>query len=155
GHCRLSAGGRAALRRPTRGDRVFGGVPVGELIIRPATRDDAAAIDALLSLHQTGSDPFPRTTDDIRARADRFVVREVDGRVRACAELAPLTARVGEIRSMVVDRDTKQVGVSDRLMAELRTRARTAGYESLCAFTNDARAFIPYNFSIVPHVWLP
>jgi N-acetylglutamate synthase-like GNAT family acetyltransferase len=41
------------------------------------------------------------------------------------------------------------------LVGELRTRARAAGFESLCAFTHDARVFIRHNFSIVPHVWLP
>jgi N-acetylglutamate synthase-like GNAT family acetyltransferase len=29
------------------------------------------------------------------------------------------------------------------------------GFETLCAFTHDARFFVRQNFSIVPHLWVP
>lgn len=134
-------------------DRLEG--PVGDLTIRTATRDDAEAIDALLRAHRADGDPMPRHVDDIRHHAERFIVCDAGDRIVACAELVRLAPRVAEIRSMTVDREARHIGVSDRLMNDLRNRARTSGFESLCAFTDDARAFIQYNFSIVPHVWLP
>ncbi len=44
----------------------------------------------------------PRAGRDPRAMRGRFVVCEVGGAVKACAELAPLSADVAEVRSLVV-----------------------------------------------------
>ncbi len=128
---------------------------MSDVLIRTATPHDAVAIDALVRAHQEEGRLLPRGVDEIRSRATRFVVCEVGGQVKACAELAPLSARVAEIRTLVVAGDFRRVGVAARLAGEIRSRAKAAGFESLCAFTHDARFFIRHNFSIVPHVWLP
>jgi len=47
------------------------------------------------------------------------------------------------------------VGLASRLVRELQSAARQQGFETLCAFTHDARFFVRQNFSIVPHTWLP
>jgi amino-acid N-acetyltransferase len=73
----------------------------------------------------------------------------------ACAELAPLSRRVAEVRSLVVSDSSRRVGLAARLLNELTGRARATGFETLCAFTHDARFFLRQNFSIVPHHWLP
>ena len=39
---------------------------------------------------------------DLERHAARFVVCDVDGELMACAELAPLSATVAEVRSLVV-----------------------------------------------------
>jgi len=93
--------------------------------------------------------------DEIRRRAGRFVVCESAGAIKACAELAPLSSTVAEVRSLVVSRDFRRVGVAARLVGELQQRARAAGFLSLTAFTHDARFFVRQNFSIVPHTWVP
>jgi amino-acid N-acetyltransferase len=84
-----------------------------------------------------------------------FVVCESAGEIKACAELAPLSADVAEVRSLVVAGSFRRAGVAARLVDELRGRARAAGFESLCAFTHDARFFVRQGFSIIPHVWVP
>jgi len=83
------------------------------------------------------------------------VVCELGGHIAACAGLAPLSLRVAVVRSLVVSPDFRRVGVAGRLIGELTTRARAEGFETLCAFTHDARFFVRQNFSIVPHLWLP
>ena len=98
---------------------------------------------------------LPRELREIARHAARFVVADADGRVIGCAELAPLSATLAEVRSLVVARDVRGVGVAARLVGELRVRAEAAGFESLCAFTHDPRLFVRHNFSVVPHVWLP
>jgi N-acetylglutamate synthase-like GNAT family acetyltransferase len=55
----------------------------------------------------------------------------------------------------VVSRHFRRVGLAARLIGELKSRARAAGFETLCAFTHDARFFVRQNFSIVPHLWVP
>jgi len=98
---------------------------------------------------------LPRELDEITRHATRFVVVEANGEIKACAELAPLSPRVAEVRSLVVAQDFRRVGMAARLVDELRRRATAAGFEMLCAFTHDARFFVRQDFSIVPHQWLP
>ena len=125
------------------------------VIQRSATLADADAIHALISSHALEGHLLPRELDEIKRHATRFVVCEANGQIKACAELAPLSARVAEVRSLVVSEDFRRVGMAARVVDELRRRATAAGFEMLCAFTHDARFFVKQDFSIVPHQWLP
>jgi N-acetylglutamate synthase-like GNAT family acetyltransferase len=126
-----------------------------EFTLRRATADDADALHQLISSHLDEGHLLPRSREELSRHASRFVVCDVDGDITACAELAPLSPRTAEVRSLVVSRDFRRVGVAARLVGELQTRARAAGFDTLCAFTHDARFFVRQNFSIVPHTWVP
>jgi amino-acid N-acetyltransferase len=126
-----------------------------DLILRSATAADADALHALISSHLDEGHLLPREITDLRRHASRFVVCDVAGAMKACAELAPLSPAVAEVRSLVVARDFRRVGLAARLVGQMRARARAAGFETLTAFTHDPRFFIRQNFSIVPHVWVP
>ena len=126
-----------------------------ELTMRQASAEDAEALHQLISSHLSEGHLLPRDLDELRRHAGRFVVCDVAGTIKACAELAPLSARVAEVRSLVVARDFRRVGLAARLVGELQRRAKSAGFQILCAFTHDARFFVRQNFSIVPHTWLP
>lgn len=126
-----------------------------DLVLRTATADDADALFALITSHSLEGHLLPRQLDELRRHADRFIVCDVNGEIKACAELAPLSERVAEVRSLVVAEDFRRVGLAARLVGELRRRATADGFEMLCAFTHDARFFVRQDFSIVPHLWLP
>jgi amino-acid N-acetyltransferase len=128
---------------------------VTDVVIRQATPDDAPAIHGLVQTHLAEGHLLPRSIDDLRRHATRFVVCDVAGTLTACAELAPLSPELAEVRSLVVSRDFRRVGLAARLVDELRRRAEQAGFDRMCAFTHDARFFVRQNFSIVPHLWLP
>jgi amino-acid N-acetyltransferase len=123
--------------------------------LRPATSDDANAIDDLLDDHLAEGRLLPRELDEIRAHAHRFVVAVHDGEVVACAELAPLSRTVAEVRSMVVSRQARGLGVGRQIVEELIARATAAGFEKLCAFAHTPAYFVHLGFSIVPHEWVP
>jgi amino-acid N-acetyltransferase len=97
---------------------------------------------------------LPRHLGEIERHAPRFVVATRGRRVVGCAELAPLSAAVGEIRSLVVDDRERGHGVGAALIHELRDRAHREGFEKLCAFTHAPAYFTRMGFSIVPHTWL-
>jgi amino-acid N-acetyltransferase len=128
---------------------------VTDLVIRQATTGDAGALHALIGAHRGEGHLLPRELGEITRHAARFVVCDVEGEIKACAELAPLSSAVAEVRSLVVARDFRRVGLAARLVGEVRRRATAAGFDSLCAFTHDARFFVRQNFSIVPHLWVP
>jgi amino-acid N-acetyltransferase len=128
---------------------------LSDFIMRTATEADAEALHKLVSTHVKEGHLLPRELAEIQRHAARFVVCERGGDIKACGELAPLSSDVAEVRSLVVAGSFRRAGVAARLVEELRTRARTGGFETLCAFTHDARFFARQGFSIVPHVWVP
>jgi N-acetylglutamate synthase-like GNAT family acetyltransferase len=98
---------------------------------------------------------LPRTFDDVVEHAERFVVAEHEDRVIACAELAPLSRTVAEVRSLVVDQKARGNQIGPRLVSELATGAVSRGFATLCAFTHQPSHFVRLGFTIVPHVWVP
>lgn len=123
--------------------------------VRRATRDDVAGIHALIAKYQATGHLLPRAADEIARHADRFVVVIDDGDVAGCAELAPLSGSVAEVRSLVVDEHLSGLGYGRHLVDSLVREARAQGFVSICAFTHDASYFSRLGFSLVPHAWLP
>jgi amino-acid N-acetyltransferase len=149
-------------RRPQRGSRrVHTSTRAAAFAIRTANAADAPAIHALIEAHLAEGRLLPRSLAELTIHASRFVVaveqsdRRSQPRVIGCAELAPLSATVAEVRSLVVDRPARALGIGKRLLAELRRAAAVAGFEQLCAFTHDAGYFVRKGFSIVTHQGVP
>jgi amino-acid N-acetyltransferase len=125
------------------------------MTIRPATADDAPALHALIAAHVEEGHLLPRQLAELERHASRFVVAEKRGRLHACAELAPLSDTTAEVRSLVVSDSFRRMGLAARLVDELRDRANASGFDTLTAFTHDARFFVRQGFSIVPHLSVP
>jgi amino-acid N-acetyltransferase len=150
-------------RRPQRGSgRVHAAVRPATFALRLATPEDAPAIHALIEAHLAEGRLLPRSLAELTIHASRFVVAvellprvSSHPRVVGCAELAPLSPAVAEIRSLVVDQSARSLGVGKRLIAELQRAALREGFDRLCAFTHDAAYFVRKGFSIVPHHWVP
>ena len=129
-----------------------------QIAIRPATAADAPALHALIAAHLEEGRLLPRTLDELGIHAPRFVIAvdtTSDGRVVGCAELAPLSQAVAEVRSLVVSRDARRHGLGIRMVEDLAARARRDGFTRLCAFAHDPAFFVRRGFSIVPHTWVP
>jgi N-acetylglutamate synthase-like GNAT family acetyltransferase len=125
------------------------------ITLQTATAVHTEAIHRLIVSHLAEGHLLPREIGEIAVHAGRFVVALAGDDVVACAELAPLSRSVAEVRSLVVDTDARSSGVGRRIVDELLHRAEVAGYEKLCAFTHTPGYFVRMGFSIVPHVWLP
>jgi amino-acid N-acetyltransferase len=123
--------------------------------IRRATVADAAAVHALITANLAAGHLLPRSLDDVSRRATRFLVVTVRDAVVGCAELAPLSRAVAEVRSLVVDESCRGRGFGSRIVEELNRWAVQEGFSTLCAFTHHPSHFVRLGFSIVPHPWLP
>jgi amino-acid N-acetyltransferase len=123
--------------------------------LRPARTEEAPVLHALITAHLEEGRLLPRDRDELAMHADRFLVAVRRSRIVGCAELAPLSGRVAEVRSLVVDRRARSLGIGHRLVSELQRRARIAGFEQLCVFAHDAAYFARMGFSMVPHTWVP
>jgi len=126
-----------------------------QVAIRAAVADDVDAIHELIAAHVADGRLLPRTREDIAAHSSRFIVAMHGRRVVACADLAPLSRGVAEVRSLVVSDAARSHGIGRRLVQALAARAAASGFETLCAFTHVAGYFVRMGFSIVPHTWLP
>ena len=127
----------------------------GLITLRTAGASEAAAIHGLIVEHLAEGHLLPRERGEIVVHAHRFVVAVRGDEVLACAELAPLSRSVAEVRSLVVSCEVRSLGVGRRLIDELLHRASMAGFDRLCAFTHSPGYFVHLGFSIVPHAWLP
>jgi N-acetylglutamate synthase-like GNAT family acetyltransferase len=125
------------------------------IVIRTASAREADAVYELIDEHLAEGHLLLRQLGEILVHVHRFVVAVQDDEVLACAELAPLSHAVAEVRSMVVTRHARGRGLGQRMVDELLRRANAAGFEKLCAFTHSPGYFVHLGFSIVPHAWLP
>ena len=123
--------------------------------LREATAGDVDAIYQLVADHVASDHLLPRTREEIAGRITRFVVGEADGLVVACAELAPLSATVAEVRSLIVAEHARGMGVGRLILDALVRHAVSNGHQRLCAFTHGPAYFVRLGFSIVPHLWVP
>jgi len=124
-------------------------------LLRQATPDDARAIHELITRHRDEGRLLPRHLGEIAVHTSRFVVAVDEGEVVGCVDLAPLSRTVAEIRSLVVDEGARSSGIGRQLIDAVVSRAKTAGFERVCAFTHAPSYFVQLGFSIVPHDWLP
>jgi amino-acid N-acetyltransferase len=124
------------------------------ITLRGADRSHAAKLHALIVAHREEGRLLPRTLEEVTAHAERFVIAFKGRRMIGCAELAPLSPGVAEVRSLVVDPAARGAGAGTMLVDALRQRGRREGFDRLCAFTHRPAYFIHLGFSIVPHLWL-
>ena len=127
----------------------------GRIVIRTAESSQAPKLYALISANLEEGHLLPRSLSELVVHAGRFAIAVRGKTIVGCAELAPLSAHVAEVRSLAVDGANRARGVGTTLVDELRRRARREGFEKLCAFTHAPGYFIQMGFSIVPHLWVP
>jgi amino-acid N-acetyltransferase len=126
----------------------------GRITLRTADVSDARKLHAIITANLEEGHLLPRTLAELTAHAARFVVAVRARTIVGCAELAPLSPHVAEVRSLAVNSVDRGNGVGVMIVDELRRRARREGFEKLCAFTHAPAYFIHMGFSIVPHSWL-
>src|SRR4029077_6951850 len=122
--------------------------------LRTGDTADAKKLYALIQANLEEGHLLPRTLGELTARANRFVVAVKARRIVGCAELAPLSPHVAEVRSLAVDESARGSRVGVMIVDELRRRARREGFEKRGASTHVPGYFIHMGFSIVPHLWL-
>src|SRR5438876_1048903 len=109
--------------------------PRGRISLRSARDSDGRTLHSLIAANLEEGHLLPRTLPELIVHATRFVVATRGRRIVGCAELAALSPQVAEVRSLAVDGRERGQGVGAMIVDELRRRARSEGFEKLCAFT--------------------
>jgi len=123
--------------------------------LRTASPSDVPAIHRLITDNVDNGHLLPRSIEDVERHVARFVVASIDGAVVGCAELAPLSGKVAEVRSLVVAEAFRGRHIGPDLVSEVATTATATGFSTLCAFTHQPSHFVRMGFTIVPHIWVP
>jgi amino-acid N-acetyltransferase len=127
----------------------------GRLTIKRAGPAHAPVLHALITANLEEGHLLPRALEELEVHAGRFTIVMRGKKVVGCAELAPLSAQVAEVRSLAVDAKERKHGIGTMLVDDLRRRAHEDGYDKLSAFTHAPGYFSQMGFSIVPHLWVP
>jgi amino-acid N-acetyltransferase len=125
------------------------------IALRAGTARDVAALHRLIRTHLDEGRLLPRTRANLAEHASRFVVAARGATLLGCAELAPLSSSVAEVRSLVVAGPARGLGLARRLVDALVRRARLEGFTKVSAFAHDAGFFAHLGFQIVPHSAVP
>jgi len=123
--------------------------------LRTAVPSDAPAIHRLITDNLEVGHLLPRSIEDVERHVARFLVASVDNAVVGCAELAPLSGKVAEVRSLVVAESFRGRHIGPQLVTEVANTATASGFSTLCAFTHEPSHFVRMAFTIVPHIWVP
>src|SRR5262245_57308989 len=124
------------------------------ITLRTAEVREAKKLFELIQANLEEGHLLPRTLGEPKIHANRFDAAGKGRSIGGCAELAPLSPTVAEVRSLAVDARARGLRVGVAIVEELRRRARREGFERLCAFTHAPGYFTNMGFSIVPHTWL-
>ena len=125
------------------------------ITLRTAGPADVTAIHRLISENLEAGHLLPRSIEDLQQHVGRFVVANGGQAIVGCAELAPLSGRVAEVRSLVVDQSYRGRHIGPSMVDHIAQLAVTRGFVTLCAFTHEPSHFVRMRFTIVPHVWVP
>jgi amino-acid N-acetyltransferase len=125
------------------------------VVLRAASSADAPAIHRLIADNLEAGHLLPRSISDVEEHASRFVVAQAGDAVVGCAELAPLSDAVAEVRSLVVDQPFRGRQIGGELVARVAAAGAARHFATLCAFTHEPAHFVRLGFTIVPHIWVP
>ena len=123
--------------------------------LRTAVAADVPAIHRLIVDNLEVGHLLPRSIEDVAEHVSRFVVAFAGDAVVGCAELAPLSRNVAEVRSLVVDEAFRGRHIGPDLVSRLGAIAKEGGFSTICAFTHEPSHFVRMGFTIVPHMWVP
>ena len=123
--------------------------------LRTAVPSDVPVIHRLITDNLEVGHLLPRSIEDVDRHVARFIVATLDDKVVGCAELAPLSGKVAEVRSLVVDESFRGRHIGPDLVTRVASTATASGFSTLCAFTHDPSHFVRMGFTIVPHIWVP
>src|SRR5205814_4764076 len=92
------------------------------ITLRTADARDAKKLFALIQANLEEGHLLPRTLGELTVRANQFVVAVRARKIVGCAELAPLSPHVAEVRSLAVDGSARGSRVGVMIVDELRRR---------------------------------
>ena len=120
-----------------------------DITIRPAAEADIEGILAIVNGYAAQNLMLPRTDGQIRRVLCWFLVADDQGQIIGCGSNVELTPQLTELRSLAVAPEYRSTGLGKRLVEALIARARSDGYDQICALTLSESFFNRCGFATV------
>jgi amino-acid N-acetyltransferase len=111
------------------------------IIVRPGRREDLESVAALIHPHVEHGKLLPRTEDELEELLTGGFVALAGERVVGFATLEVYSAKLAEVRSLVVAEDTAGRGVGKQLVAACVERAHERNILEVMAVTSEEEFF--------------
>lgn len=98
---------------------------------------------------------LPKSLNQVYQNIRDFVVYEAEGQIIGCAALHVLWEDLAEVRSLVVDADSRRKGVGRQLVSLLMKQARELGVPRVFALTYQEDFFLSLGFKAIDKEELP
>ncbi|MBI3971276.1 MAG: N-acetyltransferase [Chloroflexi bacterium] len=129
-----ASGASGANGRAATGDvRVSAAPAVGA--VRPATRADIPAMQALINGFAAQNRMLFRSAEELEEFLDEYHVHEEDGRVLGVCGLHPVAGALAEVRGLAVSEHAAGHGIGRRLVEACVARARALGIAKVYTLT--------------------
>jgi amino-acid N-acetyltransferase len=125
------------------------------LNLRPANLSDFSGITRLVELHAREGQILPRSEAAIRESIATWFVVEDGKSILACGSLLNYTAKLAEVRSLVVDDQVKRNGLGTSVVEALIDSAKDQGISTIFALTRIIPFFEKVGFTTVDKQWFP
>jgi amino-acid N-acetyltransferase len=109
--------------------------------VQPATADDIARLGEFLSPFITQGRLLPRTQDELEDLAQDGFLAIANGRIVGFAALEIYSPKLGEIRSLAVDREHQRLGIGRALVEACIARAKERRIFEIMAITSSEEFF--------------
>ena len=125
-------------------------------VARKANVGDVEAIATLVNGFAAEDIMLPRTAEQVLAALDDYVVvRDVRGRVLACAALREYSPSLAELVSVAVSRDAHGRGLGSVVVAAVERLATKRGFDSVFAHTLSPAFFAANGYVTVARELFP
>ncbi len=131
----------------------------GEVILRPARKEDIPTIVEIVNGYAAQNLMLPRSPREVERTLNSWVVAELGGRVVGCGALSLLSSELAEIRSLAVASDMAGRGIGGKIVRYLVEKAREIGVKRVAALTLQQGFFERLGFRVVdrwalsPKIW--
>ena len=123
--------------------------------VRSAKISDVKAIHGLINSYAERDRMLFRSMADIFENLQTFSVAEADGAVRGCCALEVIWADLAEVKSLAVDRASKDKGIGRLLVTAAIDQAARLEVPRIFALTLEPEFFEKLGFKIIEKDTLP
>ena len=124
-------------------------------MIRKAHLTDVRKIQRLVNFYAKKDEMLPLSLNDLYDKIRDFYVYEQKGRIVGCGALHISCEKLGEIRSLAVQKGRQKKGIGMRIVKECIKEARGLGLEKVFVLTYKPEYFRHFGFENIDKYQLP
>lgn len=124
-------------------------------MIRKAKLQDVKKIQKLVNFYAKKNEMLPLSLSELYDNIRSFYVYEKRGRILGCGALHIVWDKLGEIRSMAVQRSKQKKGVGKKIVKTCLKEARALGLEKVFVLTYHPEYFRKFGFKDIDKDQLP